>query len=162
MRRLPLRSPPRMRGKELYQPGTRDSFRITPAYAGKRCAVLAQNDSHWDHPRVCGEKMDGVKKGNLALGSPPRMRGKARRRYFYERCRGITPAYAGKSTFYKKGTCHIEGSPPRMRGKAFSGMFGRSWTGITPAYAGKRMICWHRQNVSWDHPRVCGEKAFSD
>ena len=56
MRRLPLRSPPRVRGKAgralegACIPG------ITPAYAGKRWA----NQHRWsgcrDHPRVCGEK----------------------------------------------------------------------------------------------------------
>ena len=77
MRRLPLRSPLRMRGKgpddraHPLVPG------ITPAYAGKSTKQAKQQDKARDHPRVCGEK------------SPQRT--------LNHRQGGITPAYAGKS-----------------------------------------------------------------
>ena len=50
-------SPPHMRGKdaEFFQP--RLSGGITPAYAGKRSALWAAPLLHWDHPRICGEKL---------------------------------------------------------------------------------------------------------
>ena len=32
--------------------------------------------------------------------------------------------------------------------------------GITPAYAGKSCIYRSTTSISWDHPRVCGEKSF--
>ena len=32
--------------------------------------------------------------------------------------------------------------------------------GITPAYAGKSVFLALRSAISWDHPRVCGEKAY--
>ena len=112
------------------------------------------------------------------VGSPPRMRGKARTLRTGRRSRGITPAYAGKSTggthAHKCARDHprvcgekrqlrrcpfrFRGSPPRMRGKA-----GRSFAvccsaGITPAYAGKSVISGSLWLSSRDHPRVCGEK----
>ena len=31
--------------------------------------------------------------------------------------------------------------------------------GITPAYAGKRSLSFFSPPLSWDHPRVCGEKT---
>ena len=31
---------------------------------------------------------------------------------------------------------------------------------ITPAYAGKRVLFQLSRTVSWDHPRLCGEKTL--
>ena len=53
------------------------------------------------------------------------------------------------------------GSPPRMRGKGCYMQELSGETGITPAYAGKSK---KRHLGGWkkgDHPRVCGEKAYS-
>ena len=52
--------------------------RITPAYAGKRFAVLARNVIHWDHPRICGEKARAYAMIYNEWGSPPHMRGKGK------------------------------------------------------------------------------------
>ena len=55
----PLRfrgSPPPMRGKEMPLGQGVLHFRITPAYAGKRCGVLSKKAMTKDHPRLCGEK----------------------------------------------------------------------------------------------------------
>ena len=96
MRRSPLRSPPRMRGKELGFHIVAVKIGITPACAGKRRCPRFRPGKTRDHPRVCGEKfyVDEVLPGDT--GSPPRMRGKgqARREIVVEL--GITPAYAGK------------------------------------------------------------------
>ena len=74
--------------------------------------------------------------------------------------RGITPAYAGKRTWYiangqgeqdhprvcgekkayKDGKEEGEGSPPRMRGKEKTQHVVVKRPGITPAYAGKSAI----------------------
>ena len=97
MRRLPLRSPPRVRGKAKNRCRSCPLTRITPAYAGKRMLVGEYPKPLWDHPRVCGEKFLKQVESLSYLGSPPRMRGKAPRiREDLERM-GITPAYAGKS-----------------------------------------------------------------
>ena len=112
-------------------------FFVSPAYAGKSHSYL--NSTF------------------LNLGSPPRMRGKARATPWGDNTGGITPAYAGKryrnarSGQYQRDhprvcgekafmafcrNCAV-GSPPRMRGKVcFLGCIS-VLTGITPAYAGK-------------------------
>ena len=74
----PTGSPPRMRGKELECRCVRLPERITPAYAGKSHKVRLQAAGRWDHPRVCGEKIQHPKYTTDKGGSPPRMRGKER------------------------------------------------------------------------------------
>ena len=59
---------------------------------------------NWDHPRVCGEKMNIGAITAMLGGSPPRMRGKVRFLVLGMRMLGITPAYAGKSD--PPGECH--------------------------------------------------------
>ena len=152
-------SPPRMRGKVLFCPLSCFQFK--------------------DHPRVCGEKISGTTLITTQQGSPPRMRGKApslRERLHWHR---ITPAYAGKSgispgfllsyrdhprvcgekaKYWMQGR-EPEGSPPRMRGKEKGGVKMALISRITPAYAGKRRCKAASGELSWDHPRVCGEKT---
>ena len=92
---------------------------------------------------------------------------------------GITPAYAGKSTFSapqsknqgdhprvcgekeptKQHGVSFQGSPPRMRGKAKGQTGLLRPSGITPAYAGKSRDFKREKWKSGDHPRVCGEKC---
>ena len=92
--------------------------------------------------------------------------------------RGITPAYAGKSTRWaasrqpsgdhprvcgeKRENGRFlgipEGSPPRMRGKVLPPPLAALHRGITPAYAGKRRLPYRRCRSRQDHPRICGEK----
>ena len=178
MRRLPLRSPPRMRGKVNLLLDGNIPLGITPAYAGKSSEPVQNYSTCWDHPRVCGEKVAVCHDHASGVGSPPRMRGKGNRRRTRRGILGITPAYAGK----RKWSCHTTkvrgdhprvcgekttanpqatdhwGSPPRVRGKVRRGHLQHAAHGITPAYAGKRplTVCWRWQKR--DHPRVCGEK----
>ena len=56
MRRLPLRSPPRVRGKVAGVCACNVVQGITPAYAGKSCTGINYVVQERDHPRVCGEK----------------------------------------------------------------------------------------------------------
>ena len=133
---------------------------ITPAYAGKRRAALVRNAVHWDHPRVCGEKLSDLFFCSIHSGSPPRMRGKEVKTLLHFNRVGITPAYAGKSRQAlpavlqtgdhprvcgeKSGvairTSAFRGSPPRMRGKGSNAFRLEPAEGITPAYAGKRSL----------------------
>lgn len=137
MRRLPLRSPPRMRGKGNLLLDGNIPLGITPAYAGKRDLVISGSGDIEDHPRVCGEKWQNRVNQLLVRGSPPRVRGKGVVHVFVPEKLGITPAYAGKSFMWtkfcretrdhprvcgEKGKNHprkpyCEGLPPRMRGK---------------------------------------------
>ena len=73
----------------------------------------------------------------------------------------ITPAYAGKSLFRISDDTLIFGSPPPMRGKVLRTLGKLGKVGITPAYAGKRVDDLSDQSEEEDHPRLCGEKAFS-
>ena len=96
MRRSPLRSPPRMRGKVCHTMAEAKGLGITPAYAGKRDLVISGSGDIEDHPRVCGEKSTSEAQKSSDMGSPPRMRGKAAASHAQRRATGITPAYAGK------------------------------------------------------------------
>ena len=71
-------SPPRMRGKVCCLRVRRGRIRITPAYAGKSSHSEKTVVLLWDHPRVCGEKSRVDSVHPLSVGSPPRMRGKAK------------------------------------------------------------------------------------
>ena len=173
-------SPPRMRGKVRIHITQSFHRGITPAYAGKRCPWGSPRWLVWDHPRVCGEKLDTSMVTARWSGSPPRMRGKADAQWQGVAQKGITPAYAGKSNQNGRknevgrdhprvcgekvsqcgGRWRIQGSPPRMRGKAPIVVLLNRFVGITPAYAGKSIGMQVRELRYWDHPRVCGEKMI--
>ena len=167
-----------MRGKEFQVIGCTDTPGITPAYAGKSGKMVTYCGPQKDHPRVCGEKLSYTQLQAIAVGSPPRMRGKDRCGAVQSRLQGITPAYAGKSecsrcccvvawdhprvcgekSRYRGFTPVPRGSPPRMRGKVDSIETGDLVHGITPAYAGKSAALFSLVLWVTDHPRVCGEK----
>ena len=86
-----------MRGKVFAPDSGLSSSGITPAYAGKRIEKFANTPEHWDHPRLCGEKMKSERSERNDEGSPPPMRGKVKFYIFGNDVTGITPAYAGKS-----------------------------------------------------------------
>ena len=71
---------------------------VSPAYAGKGKMMAHGGSSSWDHPRVCGEKAQLLPLSMMQPGSPPRMRGKDFLCVFCVCNKGITPAYAGKSS----------------------------------------------------------------
>ena len=152
---------------------------ITPAYAGKSQSCPVRGWPHWDHPRICGEKMPTRRVKPSYTGSPPHMRGKVAIPIFQARKTRITPAYAGKSCIghasliavrdhpricgekeSKQGRHQaVMGSPPHMRGKGKVLDARQRTGGITPAYAGKRSIPASSMDTSQDHPRICGEKC---
>ena len=168
-----------MRGKGIADDEARAAVGITPACAGKSEKKVPFLPPHQDHPRVCGEKARSICRPLCKMGSPPRMRGKVVLSSENPLCRGITPAYAGKSrssarphhshrdhpracgekTEYRALVTAHQGSPPRMRGKVFIGQVCIAPKGITPACAGKSLRPDNNPSTSWDHPRVCGEKT---
>ena len=114
-------------------------------------------------------------------GSPPRMRGKVFQGFDDFQSLGITPAYAGKSSFTsvelfstwdhprvcgeKRHTSRFwkntAGSPPRMRGKVFELFRSFRLAGITPAYAGKSLTTFDAGKlIPGSPPRMRG-KAFA-
>ena len=131
---------------------------------------------------MCGEKCATRWQKPKALGSPPRMRGKAVAIFRQLHHGRITPAYAGKSDPEKQpGAARWDhprvcgekkrlqptitaqpGSPPRVRGKASCILVSSSTVGITPAYAGKSSHRPMHSTLPRDHPRVCGEKGTTE
>ena len=109
------------------------------------------------------------------------MRGKGVRRGKWQNAYRITPAYAGKRTGLickyplvrdhprlcgekdraNKKMHVVQGSPPPMRGKVFSQHRKYNSNRITPAYAGKSAVVELLLITRQDHPRLCGEKPFS-
>ena len=173
-------SPPRVRGKVYGHLQRRHERGITPACAGKSVPVGNHLPRSGDHPRVCGEKSFSVPSPFLLSGSPPRVRGKARRKRVSGNGDGITPACAGKSAALpqqprqgwdhprvcgekgrrsSRGVCS-SGSPPRVRGKVVFSLSRPLCGRITPACAGKRLSSVGWQRWQQDHPRVCGEKRL--
>ena len=160
MRRLPLRSPPRMRGKVIVRSRNAVQIGITPAYAGKSARILKRRTEKRDHPRVCGEKLKFGTNVTKNPGSPPRVRGKGIVHVFVPEKLGITPAYAGKSQPWRSysqrrwdhprvcgekrpavdGKRPLRGSPPHVRGKVKDPVPVSALVGITPACAGKSLI----------------------
>ena len=169
-----------MRGKVFIMLDRSYFLRITPAYAGKRHIKHMLSQTKRDHPRLCGEKLDGYSQSNFWTGSPPPMRGKADKFLIPSTCVRITPAYAGKSghrcgrgrgrqdhprlcgeKYWSQSRARpMAGSPPPMRGKGFALSVLPPPVGITPAYAGKSIVCGLLAVFSRDHPRLCGEKKI--
>ena len=170
-----------MRGKDFHRSGFQTSDRITPAWAGKMRTGRQCRGLGWDHPRVGGEKRPAFSMMDSVSGSPPRGRGKVDIDLFGFLCRGITPAWAGKSAV-SVTPCHLPedhprvggekpavaahvraqlGSPPRGRGKAQRLLSHSDPLGITPAWAGKSEKRHAYPSGLRDHPRVGGEKCCS-
>ena len=150
---------------------------ITPADAGKTFCHHKAEDCGWDHPRGCGENMQGSCDDAFGKGSPPRMRGKPAPATEKQKNMRITPADAGKTLQaadlaenpedHPRGCgenpndepvpLHTAGSPPRMRGKRVWGYRTTFPSRITPADAGKTQYSNRQRGKVTDHPRGCGE-----
>ena len=130
-------SPPRVRGEDIPKAQLVIADRITPACAGRSPADRSFSAGVEDHPRVCGEKWQGVVNIFGGLGSPPRVRGEVAVLARAPALVGITPACAGRRldicTFLLDFEDHPRvcgekvdvgassvlrgGSPPRVRGE---------------------------------------------
>ena len=125
-----------------------------------------------------GEKRMPPRMGFWLRGSPPHGRGKDLETDSPPSCSGITPAWAGKSFHWHslpmfhwdhprmggeklkrlRKAYRGKGSPPHGRGKVYNcQVFCRTFR-ITPAWAGKSPYRRRKKKVSWDHPRMGGEK----
>ena len=126
-----------MRGKASRLRCFFHTFRITPAYAGKRQAIYHRCGATKDHPRLCGEKCKYSVSRSLYAGSPPPMRGKAGDSKPFALAVRITPAYAGKSCL-PRGRSSENKDHPRLCGEKHHPKAPQKCKpGITPAYAGK-------------------------
>ena len=93
--RLPVGSPPRVRGTDNQVNLKPVATGITPARAGNSIIIRKCPGNVWDHPRACGEQdiLDWLQPD--WVGSPPRVRGTDLDGYDAIRGRRITPARAG-------------------------------------------------------------------
>ena len=150
-----------MRGKDQNFPATIMTQGITPAYAGKSTTPVQIARGMWDHPRLCGEKT--VHRNGLicGTGSPPPMRGKGYYNTFQIVDDGITPAYAGKSTWFRLALGDNEDHPRLCGEKDQEVIRTCAPYRITPAYAGKSMSFQKLPCLYQDHPRLCGEKHLA-
>ena len=128
---------------------------------------------------MCGKKLSAVFTSCINLGSPPRVRGKAKGQVLAAFAVGITPACAGKRAHRqccrilpwdhprvcgeKDSSRHCEmsqkGSPPRVRGKALGDQAGQRALRITPACAGKRQDRVHHAADRGITPACAGKSA---
>ena len=127
-----------------------------------------------------GEKGIRQRKHGSSTGSPPLARGKVPHTCHSDCGWRVTPACAGKRSFYYDITEHFQdhprlrgekhkghggqlchgGSPPLARGKDWY-RFRPVWVmRITPACAGKRAPRPGIDPYAWDHPRLRGEKDY--
>ena len=150
---------------------------IIPAHAGNTISYLRRFESHWDHPRACGEHERELAVVRFDAGSSPRMRGTPNLWKTSAGTSGIIPAHAGNTstaaswiswTWDHPRACgeHLysstdvlrkSGSSPRMRGTLR--LLERCLVdrGIIPAHAGNTPRRSHVAETCWDHPRACGE-----
>ena len=105
-----------MRGKVSDAYDNLLTYRITPAYAGKRASNDFVVGVVKDHPRLCGEKRLLSIVLDLSMGSPPPMRGKVDKGSIFAKSLGITPAYAGKRRHAVCGAVNC-GDHPRLCGE---------------------------------------------
>ena len=73
-------------------------FGIIPAYAGSTRGKHRNGNRSWDHPRVCGEHIDGIIPCLIWTGSSPRMRGALCPILATSPEWRIIPAYAGSTS----------------------------------------------------------------
>ena len=169
-----------MRGKLCRRQCFAAFCRITPAGAGKTVCTGPNKATFRDHPRRCGENPRRPAAHDFRGGSPPQVRGKPKSAPCPRTPRGITPAGAGKTTFFGISTASLPdhprrcgenvyvfpcvrnkpGSPPQVRGKPKSNLHCSSTCRITPAGAGKTAACSADLTKRQDHPRRCGENVI--
>ena len=155
-------SPPRVRGKAKTALSRLIDSRITPACAGKSDRQLRDLRRSEDHPRVCGEKgIIGLFQQTF-LGSPPRVRGKARADSPVRNDAGITPACAGKRRAPPLPATGRRDHPRVCGEKYCRAKSDGKDSRITPACAGKSLIEYSGNTGRRDHPRVCGEKKLAE
>lgn len=149
-------SPPRMRGGRPDRRTVRPGHRLTPAYAGRTTASLAQRPWSWAHPRVCGEDGEVHAAALAALGSPPRMRGGLGDLADRRRSERLTPAHAGRTGDRIARTTGSR-AHPRACGEAPPGRLPTWGSRAHPRARGEDGLDWlDPVNVGGSPPRTRG------
>ena len=128
---------------------------------GKPSARLSITVSTSDHPRGCGENTASTLSDRRILRITPADAGKT---YMRQQNTTITkdhPRGCGENIVKSVPSAKLVGSPPRMRGKPCRRRVDNQLNRITPADAGKTSDSNAVYGASKDHPRGCGENAWS-
>ena len=134
-------SPPHTRGKGYSNCYILKVRGITPAHAGKSRTEKRRRRYNEDHPRTRGEKSRKGEASVVSWGSPPHTRGKVRFVPVRLPVPGITPAHAGKSALWRRGS-RRRGDHPRTRGEKSTGQEAQtSPRGSPPHTRGKARPC---------------------
>ncbi len=174
---LLLGSPPLTRGPQIRTQRTSWYLGITPAYAGTTARGSKPALLCWDHPRLRGDHVYPLSNLHSPRGSPPLTRGPRWLTRQRSENRGITPAYAGTTTYNSRTRIYDEdhprlrgdhsatvpavrtygGSPPLTRGPQVTNYDNTAYTRITPAYAGTTVGVPAGRGGGGDHPRLRGD-----
>ena len=109
-------SSPHVRGAHVTAMVHHTSAGIIPACAGSTDIDAIKRLVAGDHPRMCGEHLDGDTLNNVASGSSPHVRGAPRPAHLSRPSNGIIPACAG-STSCGSGLPLGSRDHPRMCGE---------------------------------------------
>ena len=135
--RVPLGSPPQVRGKLTDHLEIVTVTRITPAGAGKTYGLPLHQRCRQDHPRRCGENCCCPCNVGGQKGSPPQVRGKRHSKPPLPAKSRITPAGAGKTPTFLHCITVLQDHPRRCGENCCTAVLGSGQHGITPAGAGK-------------------------
>ena len=183
-RRLRTRDHPRVRGEQVFGPGSpgfavgpsprargaaAGTLRIhcqegtIPACAGSSPGRQGRSAHAGDHPRVRGEQ-DGCRhRFYRACGTIPACAGSSPATTIHRRCSWDHPRMRGEQVVASAGAVRLRGPSPRARGADEGAWAGVAGVGTIPACAGSRRRPGRRRRSRRDHPRVRGEQpAFVD
>mgnify|MGYP001190351610 CR=1 FL=1 len=170
-------SPPRARGRRGGVGAWGRGLGLTPACAGTTWRTAPPGRSRWAHPRVRGDDASVMPTASTNFGSPPRARGRHRRRQQGVGGERLTPACAGTTSVgtvtgrlqgahprvrgdddgWGMPSYPVDGSPPRARGRPAVGRGARHRHRLTPACAGTTRWSCPRASGCGAHPRVRGD-----
>ena len=150
-------SSPRGRGKRPPRIAWGSQTRLIPAWAGKTATGVSSPSLPWAHPRVGGENEPHACHCRAWRGSSPRGRGKPAHVTRFTRCRGLIPAWAGKTCRWGQSWLIIA-AHPRVGGEnpVTVGDNAKQF-GSSPRGRGKPPVQTSLVPTAWAHPRVGGE-----
>ena len=171
-------SSPHVRGTHKGRLPQRDRPRFIPACAGNAGRMRPSGRFQTVHPRMCGERYDGVAMLQLGSGSSPHVRGTPRDAYELADAMRFIPACAGNAsaTYWPPAISSVHprmcgersvslstaavkcGSSPHVRGTREFERPGE-WRGrFIPACAGNAKPAGGLHGSAPVHPRMCGER----
>ena len=155
-------SSPRVRGTLERLEAFARAVGIIPACAGNTAHMICLELPTRDHPRVCGEHLDGGFAPRRCGGSIPACAGNTLRPSHASSMHGDHPRVCGEHSGEGGEPEPKSGSSPRVRGTLRDGLGSCLHAGIIPACAGNTAYVLSAFSSSRDHPRVCGEHELPE